>query len=324
MVLSRIVFMVVLAFLAAIATFSQEAQKEPAAPRSEQTSAATAAANPPAANIPSYPDSTQGLEKLMKDMMKLEKQGNQQELAAYIRSMALPDADNWFKSVFGDSRGAALASTSERGRKEFEGLAPNTLANFLKQGLTDVEAVRFDDSCNRRATATEFPFLLLRERPEPLYDVRFLGGNTGTLLAYFAYVDGAFRYIGNLKKPSAASSPKPSETQSAPDNGADMENGPKKTVKIGNAVQMARLIYRETPEYPPDAKATGIKGVVLLHAIIAKDGSVRKLEVTEGVCSLAESALRAVKKWRYEPTLLNGHPVEVDTTITVNFTLDNH
>jgi periplasmic protein TonB len=103
-----------------------------------------------------------------------------------------------------------------------------------------------------------------------------------------------------------------------------MEGDPKKTVKIGNEVQMPSLIYRETPEYPPDAKAAGIKGVVILHAIIAKDGSVKNLEVTEGVCSFAESALLAVKKWRYKPTLLNGDPIEVDTTINVVFTLGNH
>jgi TonB family protein len=291
--------------------------------RSEQTSATTAA-NPPAASVPSYPDTTQGLEKLMKDMMKLEKHGDQRELAAYIRSMALPDVDNWFKSVFGDYNGAALASASERGRKEFESLAPNTLATFLKQGLTEVESVRFDDSCNRRGTATEYPLLLLRVRPEPLFDVRFLGGTTGTLLAYFAYVDGAFRYVGNLKKASAVNSSKAGEAQSAADNGGEMEGDPKKTVKIGNEVQMPSLIYRETPEYPPDAKAAGIKGVVILHAIIAKDGSVKNLEVTEGVCSFAESALLAVKKWRYKPTLLNGDPIEVDTTINVVFTLGNH
>ncbi|MGB8522433.1 MAG: energy transducer TonB [Candidatus Acidiferrales bacterium] len=143
-------------------------------------------------------------------------------------------------------------------------------------------------------------------------------------MAYFAHVDGAFRYIGSLKKANAANSSKVSKAQSAPDNRTDMEGDPKKTVKTGNDVQRARLIHRETPEYPPDAKATGIKGVVLLHATIAKDGSVKNLEVSEGVCSLAKSALQAVKKWRYEPTLLNGGPVEVDTTITVNFTLDNH
>ena len=85
----------------------------------------------------------------------------------------------------------------------------------------------------------------------------------------------------------------------------------------------AKLIHQEVPVYPQDAKDSGIRGTVLLHAIIANDGSIRVLELKEGVCALAGSALDAVKKWRYKPTLLNGNPVEVETTITVVFTLAN-
>ncbi|MGB8522434.1 MAG: hypothetical protein WCD43_05685 [Candidatus Acidiferrales bacterium] len=114
---SRIALVVAITLLAASAVFSQDAQKEPA-PISEQPTIA-AAASPVPTSLPSYPDTAQGLEKQMKDIVKLEKQGKQQELAAYIRSMALPDANNWFKSVFGDLKGEALASASERGRKEF-------------------------------------------------------------------------------------------------------------------------------------------------------------------------------------------------------------
>jgi TonB family protein len=286
---------------------------------SEQSPVPTAA-NQSQTSVPSYPETSQGLEKLMKDMMNLEKQNNQQELAVYLKSMTLPDADNWFKSVFGDSHGAALASASERGRNEFGTIALKSLAAFLKQDLTEVRAVRFDDSCNRRATATEYPFLLLRQRPEPLYDVRFLRGDTGTLLTYFAYVDGAFRYIGSLKKANAGNSSERTQTQPSADQAAEPAE---KTIRLGGSVASAKLIHQEVPVYPQDAKGSGIHGTVLLHAIIANDGSIRVLELTEGVCALAGSALDAVKKWRYKPTLLNGNPVEVDTTITVVFTLAN-
>ena len=60
---------------------------------------------------------------------------------------------------------------------------------------------------------------------------------------------------------------------------------------------------------------------MVLHAIIAKDGTVTQLEVISGHPLLVQSALGAVRRWRYQPTLLNGEPVEVDTTITVNFVL---
>ena len=58
-----------------------------------------------------------------------------------------------------------------------------------------------------------------------------------------------------------------------------------------------------------------------MHAIIDKEGKVAELQVVSGHPLLVQSARDAVRQWRYEPTLLNGEPVEVDTTITVTFTM---
>jgi protein TonB len=74
--------------------------------------------------------------------------------------------------------------------------------------------------------------------------------------------------------------------------------------------------------YPPLARQTRISGTVRLHAIIGKDGSVQQLEVLSGHPLLVQAALDAVRQWRYRPTLLNGEPVEVDTTIDVIFSLN--
>jgi len=92
-------------------------------------------------------------------------------------------------------------------------------------------------------------------------------------------------------------------------------------IKIGGSVQQAKLIRQPKPVYPPLAKQARISGVVHLSAIIAKDGTIQKLEVIGGHPLLVPSALEAVKQWVYQPTLLNGEPVEVQTTIDVNFTL---
>lgn len=90
----------------------------------------------------------------------------------------------------------------------------------------------------------------------------------------------------------------------------------------GGNVQAAMLINRVTPVYPPLARQTRISGTVRLHALIAKDGTVQQLEVMSGHPLLVQAALDAVRQWRYRPTLLNGEPVEVDTTIDVIFTLN--
>ena len=81
------------------------------------------------------------------------------------------------------------------------------------------------------------------------------------------------------------------------------------------------LIHKIQPDYPPLARQARIQGNVVLHAIIDKDGRVGELQVISGHPLLVQSALEAVKNWRYQPTQLNGEPVEVDTTITVSFVL---
>ena len=91
--------------------------------------------------------------------------------------------------------------------------------------------------------------------------------------------------------------------------------------RVGGAVQAAKLVNKVQPIYPPLARQTRISGTVRLHAIIAKNGTVEQLSVESGHPLLVQSALDAVKQWRYQPTLLNGEPVEVDTEIDVIFSL---
>jgi protein TonB len=93
-------------------------------------------------------------------------------------------------------------------------------------------------------------------------------------------------------------------------------------IRQGGAVQAAKLVNRVQPQYPPLARQTRISGTVRLHALISKDGSVQQLEVMSGHPLLVQAALDAVRQWRYQPTTLNGEPVEVDTTIDVIFSLN--
>ncbi len=97
------------------------------------------------------------------------------------------------------------------------------------------------------------------------------------------------------------------------------QSGP---LRVGGNVQAAKIINRVQPVYPPLARQTRISGTVRLHAIISKDGSIQQLEVVSGHPLLQQAALDAVRQWRYQPTLLNGDPVEVDTTIDVIFSLN--
>ena len=87
--------------------------------------------------------------------------------------------------------------------------------------------------------------------------------------------------------------------------------------------QMAQLIHRVEPIYPPLARQIQHEGRVELHAFISSEGRIESLEVISGDPLFIQSALAAVREWRYRPTILNGRPIEVDTRITVIYTLSH-
>jgi TonB family protein len=96
---------------------------------------------------------------------------------------------------------------------------------------------------------------------------------------------------------------------------------PPSLLRVGGNVQSTKLISQPRPVYPPEAKAQRIQGKVTLAVVIAKDGTVKEIKEAQGDPLLVPSAIDAVRQWVYQPTLLNGQPVEVQTMIDVNYTL---
>lgn len=96
---------------------------------------------------------------------------------------------------------------------------------------------------------------------------------------------------------------------------------PRTRIRVGGNILATKITHKVDPVYPPLAKIAHVTGMVVLHAIIARDGSVEQLEAVSGPELLKQAAMDAVKEWRYQPTRLNGQPVEVDTMIQVVFTL---
>jgi protein TonB len=95
---------------------------------------------------------------------------------------------------------------------------------------------------------------------------------------------------------------------------------PKRT-RVPARIAEANLVYDVAPEYPPEAGRERIEGIVVLMAVIGKDGTVRDVRVESGLPVLAQAAIEAVKQWRYRPYILNGEPIEIDSQITINFNL---
>jgi protein TonB len=97
---------------------------------------------------------------------------------------------------------------------------------------------------------------------------------------------------------------------------------PPKRIRVSQGVTEGRLIQRVAPKYPTIALSARVQGQVLLTAVISKTGEIENLVLISGHPLLVPAAIEAVKQWRYRPYLLNGEPVEVETTITVNFEIN--
>jgi periplasmic protein TonB len=92
-------------------------------------------------------------------------------------------------------------------------------------------------------------------------------------------------------------------------------------VRVSQGVTAGLVLHKVQPAYPPLARTARVQGSVVLAAVIGKDGAIQNLHVISGHPLLTQAALDAVRQWRYKPYILNGEPVEVDTQVTVNFTL---
>jgi TonB family protein len=114
------------------------------------------------------------------------------------------------------------------------------------------------------------------------------------------------QYTGANNRPSAADA-----------------NVPPKRLRIGGNMQAAKMVKQVRPEYPAHLKAAGTEGTVLMEAVIGTDGRVMNLKTlnTQVHADFIKATTDAVNQWQYEPTYLNGVPVEILTQITVNFTL---
>jgi TonB family protein len=135
-------------------------------------------------------------------------------------------------------------------------------------------------------------------------------------------------------QPAADSSPDvgatPGQNAQAAKNGNNSESGadssassktPAAPTKPPTNVTAATILTQTNPEYPPKARAAQIQGDVVLHANVDKEGKVTDVQVWSGDDTLAQSALEAVRQWRYKPMLVDGQPKEFTTTITVTFSL---
>lgn len=245
---------------------------------------------PPTIAAISYPNNDEGLRQLLNNMLVTTKKHDLEHLQSMIREMEIPDYESWFTKNFGQEKGESWAEPYgrwlTRSEKDFEELMTK-LANM--EGQFVVEKID---------TAKTYD---LFDGPLDGYIARWKDpaapkGKELVTIADFFFVEGKFRWDSNGRY-------------------FPFQEPRKGSVLIG------KVVKKVSPAYPEEARQNRIEGTVKLQVIMQKDGSVTVQNVVEGDPILSPAAIEAVKQWRYEPTLLDGKPIDLQTTIEVTFAL---
>jgi TonB family protein len=252
-------------------------------------------------SLPSYPKSRDGLKKFVEDIFGAVKSGDSEKASEYFSSLAIPNHDTWFVKVFGSEEGARLDSKYQELLAQTPPRISKSIEYALKGGRTNVEVEVVQKPVETSARLTRAAIEAMVE-PTTIYVVD--GTNPTekypTFIGEFVYLEGGFRYLDTEVIQALSTAPTP-------------------RIRVGGNVQLASLIHKVEPKYPDEAKASRTFGSVLLHIIVATDGTLKEVMLQSGDPVLGMAAVEAVRQWRYKPTLLNGEPVEVDTTVLVKF-----
>jgi len=220
------------------------------------------------------------------------KNGDEAKLRSQIVEMEIPNYGSWFTSTFGQERGEKWSAMYGRTPPQTAELQFQILCMELAKPQGEISIEKVD-------TAKKYGTL-----PGPLdeYHANWKktdasDGPDSQSIGLFYFVDGKFRLNGSLHEVRILSNRK------------------------GGPLVPGKLINRVQPVYPEAARQMRIQGLVAVNVIVRKDGTVTVQNVGAGHPLLAPAAVEAVQQWRYEPTTVNGEPVDVQTKVYVTFSL---
>jgi TonB family protein len=261
--------------------------------------------NAPSAQVgPAIPNSSVGLESQLEEIVKIKNKKELKHREQLIGELRIPDPDRWFASAFGNDDGGRLAATYKNSWEDFEDRFTNTIIDLAQQGRTHISVKEVSLPAKPAADGQNESSGTDGKTPVIFYSAEAAKGSEPgwPLPGVFASAQGAFRLV-NWRTLYGLPYVKPTR------------------IRIGGNVTAAKLMQQVAPVYPAEARKNKVSGTVQLHVVLNREGGVMRIDVVSGPPELVDAAVNAVRQWRYQATLLNGDPVEVDALISVVFTL---
>ena len=145
------------------------------------------------------PDTADGLKAQMDAAVAAAKAGDKEKLAELVKGLILPDHEAWFKEVFGDELGAALAKEYAGQLEGFEQGVGGFFTKLVDKQPFEISVKKLEKADDPDARGAQRSALAAMKKPVPLYDVSFRGDNVGMSLWSFVYSKGAFRLAGKMR-----------------------------------------------------------------------------------------------------------------------------
>jgi len=253
----------------------------------------------------SFPDSEDGLRNFLTDSVSAA--GKKSDLKRIAQSVVIPNYRDWFRKVFGEDEGERLSAAYRYDSSDDQKDMERRAGDLIELGRQEAGAltIRRISSVSEAEGNVRIQQILIASRiPFSMYEARTprKAANVAPYSGLFLYVGDGFRWIRELTF-------------------TILKGVQPYRVRIGGAVQQAMLDHSVRPAYPAEAMAASQQGTVRLQIILNREGMVTKIDVVSGPSLLQDSAIQAVRQWRYRPTLLNGVPIEVVSTVDVVYEL---
>ena len=263
-----------------------------------------------------YPNSLEGLQNLIVDILRAEKANDSAKEAELIHGLLMPEDSTWFTDEYGPGFGGSLATAYHVAKPDLEQEIKAVYETNAQRGWMTPKILRYADPAAVNSPTDHFlncmnnlvPLYQTAFRGDrPSFEVKSPGPGTGTravslkvaagdLNGYFVYAQGGFRFI-------------PIELL------LKLPNERPVRIRLDMNVMKSKVLVRVQPQYPEEVFKKRVRGKVVVRLELDRNGTIQEAKVMEGVPMLSQPVLEAVKQWQFLPTLLDGDPVEVELDV---------